>query len=144
MATKESMVDYINSWLTHISNYLAKTSGPVDNMLFVDNAVGLFSFSPGLAVGILHIVTTSGEVERAKALLATTPDVGKTMLVNQVTQTLDTLNVATGVWTATTVGYADASKPERVVYSPWSRRVWITNTYGVFKRQQTTGMTLVG
>lgn len=144
MANMQSMVAEINGYLNKIITLFSKSKGAADDMLYVDNSNGVFSFVSGVAVNIVQIATTANEVTTAKAMMVADPVNNGTLLLNQTTNTIDTLNTTNNTWASTTTGYADLAKPERVFYSPWSKRVWITTTYGKFNRLLTTGLVEVG
>lgn len=144
MSTAQTMVAEITNYLNKVITMFAKSKGTIGDMLYVDNANGLFSFVPGAAVYVAQIATTTNEVTAAKAAMVSDPVNAGKLLINQFAGTLDTLNTADNTWTSTIVGYTDLAKPERVFYSPWSKRVWITTTYGKFNRLLTTGLTEVG
>lgn len=144
MATKEAMMAEISGYFNKCVNLFARSRGNKDDMLFVDNPTGQFSFVSGPVVEYLQIATTTAEATNARSVISANTALYGLTFVNQFTLSIETWNPTTSAWTTTTANYSSAMKAERVYYSSWSKRIWVGTTYGAFKRFLTTGMTPVG
>lgn len=144
MSTQQSMVTEITNYLNKLIAMFATTKGKQDEVLFVNNSNGVFSFTPDKVGTINSVATTASEVTRAKAAMVADNTVG-VLLVNQFTQRIERLNIANNTWSQTASDYTTVYvKPERFIYSPWNKTVWYVNKNGVLKRFMTSGLTPVG
>jgi len=144
MATKASMLSYINAFITRTINAFARSKAYRDQVLFIDNNEGVFSFKPESAVSILQIATTANEVAIAKQSLINNYPNGGNELINAFTRQIETYDPDAGTWTATSTGYFDKIRQRRVYFSSWSGRVHVADGYGDLKRFMTTGLTQIG
>ncbi|WDS62177.1 hypothetical protein [Pseudomonas phage D6] len=144
MATKASMITYINTFITRVINAFSRSKGARDQVLFIDNNEGVFSFKPEFAIGVIQIATTANEVTLAKTTLVNNYPSGGGELINAYTRQIETYDPDAGTWTATSTGYFDKIRQRRVYYSSWSGRVHVADGYGDLKRFMTTGLTQIG
>lgn len=141
---KALMLAGLTAWLTKINQLFKGTAGNLDNMLYVDNPNGRFSFKKDPAVKEINVATTADGVTAAKNAVETLGAAVGFVIINQFDKRIDTYDPATSTWSSSTTTYETYVLPSRYYYSPWNRYVWYTTSYGELKRLLTTTLTKIG
>lgn len=144
MATKQSMLTNITAFIDRIITAFSRTRASKDQVLYINNNEGVFSFKPEFAVSIAQVGSTANEVAAAKAAIIANYPNGGTTLINSYTRQVEELDWDTKTWSATSANYFTHIRQRRVYYSPWSRRLWVADNYGDLRRFMSNGMTQIG
>lgn len=134
----------LTAWLTKMSQLFKGTAGNLDNLLYVDNPNGRFSFKKDPAVKEINVATTADGVTAAKNSVEALGATVGYVVINQFNKTIETYDPATSTWSSSTTTYETYVLPSRYYYSPWNQTVWLTTSYGALQRFMTTGLTKIG